>query len=501
MIETRYGTGMLDWKTLCRSLDSGALVPEQFAAYRQPVADALSCFLENLSVDRQAEILADQIALPATSPVGVRLVSIARHSPILQKLGQLLARDRRLTIELRRLLQGLESAEPTISGTEVRAMIQRELGDLNELGVSLAEEPIAEASMAVVIPFQFQGSDLTHRGVFKLLKPNIQQYLAEESKLLTRVGLFLDERCEHYGIPRIDYEGLFAQVRELLSNEVDLRSEQQHMREARETYANSSEIVVPELFPFCTARVTAMQRVDGQKITQLTDESATVRRRIARRLIDALVARPIWSAPQSTLFHADPHAGNLLLTDDHKLAILDWGLVGRLTKQQRVCVSQLMIGAITLDASLITRCITALSDNELDRQALAEVVDDALHSVRWGQFPGIGWLTSLMDDAVTRANASFPADLLLFRKALLILDGVIADISEDCTTDNVLAVSFAIQLGIGWRDRLVSSPFTRRANTHLSNFDLVKLLGSGPKTAVRYWTGLFRDLFNVSASR
>ncbi len=351
-----------------------------------------------------------------------------------------------------------------------------------------------------MIPFTWRSDDTVRQGVFKVLKPNIQEHLAEELQRLTEAGTFLDDRCGQYGIPNIDYEGIFAQVRDLLGNEVDLHREQEHMQMARQSFAESPEIVVPELFPFCTARVTAMERIDGRKITQLAGESTMERRRIARRLIDALIAQPIWSTQESALFHADPHAGNLLLTDDHRLAILDWGLAGRLTKQERVYVTQILIGAVTLDARSIVRSIRALSDDRLDRQALKVVVDDALRSVRRGKFPGNGWLTAMMDDAVTRAQVSFPSDLLLFRKSLLILEGVIADISEDCTTDNVLAVSFVMQLGGEWRKRLLTPPLARGSSTHLSNADLLKLMSSGPTTTVRFWRGLFQDLLKQIAA-
>ncbi len=125
---------MFDWKTLCQSLEIGSLVPDQFAEYRQPISDVLSYFLEGLSIPRQARILADQATLPATSPIEVRLVSVARHSPILHKLGQLLARDRRLSIDLRRLLQGLESAEPTISGDDARGIVEQRIGEPERFG-------------------------------------------------------------------------------------------------------------------------------------------------------------------------------------------------------------------------------------------------------------------------------------------------------------------------------------------------------------------------------
>jgi ubiquinone biosynthesis protein len=490
---------MSNWKLLCRSIDVGPLVPDAFVGYRGPIADALTFFLERLSPPRQSEILADQLMLPADAPVQVRLVAIARRSPILHKIGQLLARDRRLPADLRQLLQGLESAEPTIGAAEARVLIQKELGDLDRLGISIDEEPLAEASMAVVIPFARHESGRTERGVLKLLKPNIEQRLDEELAILDQVGEFLDSQCQRYGIPEIDYADLFAQVRQLLDNEVDLTSERSHMESARDVYADWPKVIVPKLFPFFTSRLIAMERVEGHKVTDLSSRSPVDRRRIASRMIDSLIACPVWSEREHAIFHADPHAGNLLVTDDRRLVILDWGLAGTLSKQNRIAVTQILIGALTLDQRAIIAAISDLAEGRLNDRELTAVVSDAVRRVRRGTFPSLAWLTSLLDDAVTRAGVSFAGDLLLFRKSLLILDGVVHDVSEDFSTSTALAASLTMRLGSDWRSRILTSPMTRASSTHLSNIDLWRLLSSGPGTSVRFWRGLAQDWFDGSA--
>ena len=166
--------------------------------------------------------------------------------------------------------------------------------------------------MAVVIPFRIQGSTQDghpDRGVFKVLKPGIEDRLARELGLLQDVGGFLDERCAAFGIPPLDYREVFDQVREKLGTEVNLEGEQRHLRQASETYAYEPEVLIPRILPFCSSRVTAMERVDGHKVTEPGAHGPTDRRRLAELIVEALIAGPIWSpAPQAT-FHADPHAG------------------------------------------------------------------------------------------------------------------------------------------------------------------------------------------------
>ncbi len=474
---------MSDWAGFCDTLDLGALVPPQLEHYRPAVVDGLTYFLENLSPDRTLAILADQAALPADAGVERRLVAIARHCPALHKLGQVLARDRRLPPEFRVLLQSLESMTPKAGLAGIRAELRRQLGPLEALGVRLDGPPLAEASVSVVVPFR--GPD-GERGVFKVLKPGIEDKLGEELRLLQGVGALLDERCRRYGLPEIAYEDSFAQVRTLLANEVRLDTEQAHLRAARTAYAGMRSVLVPEVYPFSTPRVTAMERVDGRKVTDMDRGGPRERRALAALIAEALLARPMWSLGEVTRFHADPHAGNLFATDDGRLAILDWSLVGTLGKADQVRLSQVLVGAASLDRERVARAVTELAGGAVNADALRGVVDDSLARLRGHLWPSLEWLQGLMDGAVMRARARFAGDLMAYRKVLQTLKGVIADVSEDCCPDTVLASSFLKRLAVEWGFRALVPPFSRHFTTHLSNMDLARLYVSLPLVAARH---------------
>lgn len=486
---------MLDWTDFCTTLDFGTLVPDEFDRYRPAITDGLTFFLSSLSPARTFAILAEQAALPDDTGLDERLVAIARHSPALHKLGQVLARDRRLPLRFRRLLQHLESMQPTQDLAEVRAALEAELGPLSQIGVSLDEPPLAEASVAVVVPFTWQDGDgpdgQRRRGVFKLLKSGVEDRLDEDLQLLQCVGARLDERCHQYGLPEIDYEATFAQVRDLLRLEVHLEKEQEHLTAARAAYAGMDSVVVPQLYPFSTARVTAMERIDGCKVTDAGTLSAAARRDLAALIAEALIAHPLWSPDPSAMFHADPHAGNLLVTGDRKLAILDWSLVGSLKKSDRICLAQLLLGAITLDARQIVRAISGLAEGPVDEPLLRRIVDDRLRCIPQRAWPGPAWVTDLMDDVVTKARVRFGPGLILFRKVLLTLKGVMSDVSEDVSLGLALAKPFLAQFGREWGRRLLAPPFARDFGTHIANADIAQLLLFAPLTTWRYWFRLW----------
>jgi ubiquinone biosynthesis protein len=201
----------------------------------------------------------------------------------------------------------------------------------------------------------------------------------------------------------------------------------------------------------------------------------------------ALIARPLWAPSSSSIFHADPHAGNLFLTDDARLAILDWSLVGYLEKAARIHTMQVLLGALTFDAKRIASAIAEMASAPANESALREIADKALGGLLPAKLPGFRWLMSLMDDAMLSAGVQFSQDLLIFRKSVLTIEGLIADISTDTCFDQVLPASAARELYREGFSRPFASPLSRDFGTHLSNLDLLSLYWGAPAAATRYW--------------
>ncbi|MGC8641712.1 MAG: AarF/ABC1/UbiB kinase family protein, partial [Isosphaeraceae bacterium] len=373
---------MIDWEWLVGDAVIGALLPAAYARYRRPIVAGLRRFLAGLPGQAVAEILADQTALPSNASPEERLVTLAERCPALHKLGQILARDRRLDPKLRRHLQRLESLPPTTPIATIRPTLEHDLGPLERLGVELDAPPLAEASVAVVVPFRRGATardGAAERGVFKILKPGIEDRLALELDLLQDVGGLLDERCASFGIPPLEYREVFDQVREKLGTEVNLRAEQRHLEQAATTYHHEPEVQIPHLFPFCSSRITAMERVDGHKVTEPGVLGEWDRRRLAELIIEALIAGPIWSPASAATFHADPHAGNLFVTPDRRLAILDWSLTGSLGERERIAITQIILGGLSLSPGQVRSALLDIAmDERTKEQALNSVIDDAL---------------------------------------------------------------------------------------------------------------------------
>jgi ubiquinone biosynthesis protein len=484
--------------TLRGLLETLPLVPEKYPWARPLVTDGFVFFLSHLPDERLEGIVAEQLALPADTSVDERLVRLLHACPTLHKLGQVVGHDKRLDAELRERLQSLESLPPSIGLPEIKAVLERELGTIPP-EIELAPAALAEGSVAIVLPFDWAepGASAPQRGVFKILKPLAEERLLEELGLWPALGEYLEERCADYGLPALEYRKTLDNVRNLLLNETRLDIEQAHLAKAALFYAGVRAVCIPRLLPFCTPRVTAMERIDGRKVTD-PGLGPKVRRRLAATIIASLVAKPFWSREPMAVFHADPHAGNLFAMDDGRLAILDWALIVEFSMIQRAAVVQAILGALILDELKTTRAVASIG-TVLDQAKLEDAVADAFRLVRRGEFPGFEWLANLIEALVAAAAMQFPQELTLFSKALLTLSEVVGDVSGRASIIAVLTKAGAAQ----FLRELVRRPLTplesRDFGSHLSNGDLVYTWAALFFIPTRFWFETWRDALRSPA--
>ncbi|MDX1513710.1 MAG: AarF/UbiB family protein [Gammaproteobacteria bacterium] len=466
------------------------LVPEAYAAYRPLVRDALGTFLGRLPRARVTEIAGAQSRLPADTPAAARLRVLFGQCPTLHKLGQVLARDRRLPRSLRAQFVRLETLPATTEVRRLRPAIDRALGGCS--GISIAPRALAEASVSVIVPFRVDGRpDASGRGVFKVLKPGIRERLEQDLAAWAGLGELLEQRAAHYGLPDLDYREIIDGIGSRVADEVMLARERSHIDEASGLYAPAPDIQVPALFPFCTGEVTAMSRMDGVKITAVP---AGLRRQAARRAADALIARPLFHDQDGATFHADPHAGNLIVGENAGLGIVDWSLVARIGRRERKALMDVLIAGLGFDELGLCRGIARLSSVNPREKNLRALAADAVAQLRGGARPGVRWMTSVLDRAVTGAGLTVSGDVILLRKALHTLTGVIDDLSAGETMDAAIIAGGLRRYAQACLLRTATPADPRWSSVMTANATLLRLWRETPAAAARFWLGTWRDL-------
>ncbi len=437
------------------------LVPETYLKWRPPVRDAMMFVVARLSAARLAPKLLEQIELPRTTSPEVRLLRLIAKVPGLQKLGQVIARNQNLRPALRRALARLENGIRDVAPAEIVAIIRRALGSrVDKYVVRITPAILSEASVSAVVRFTWRNPQSGRRehGVFKVLKPHIPEYFAEDMDYLQGLAQYFGDRHHTYGFPADLLPGTFRKVQRLLRHEVNFVREQKTLIEAAVLYQGMSGVRVPRLIaPLCTSNITALTEEHGIKVTNAAARLPASRRtKIAELIVEALVAVPLLSSQESAIFHGDPHAGNLLYgVRTGELVILDWALREHLTREQRRHLALLILMVSLRDTVGASNEIRALSQHAIRSdsrrdQMIRETVAAFLDELAVTSLPSGADAMRLLERIAMR-DVKFPAPLIMLSKVIFTLDGILRDIGGSSKGMGLAIARHVIQNWIGNR--------------------------------------------------
>ena len=216
---------------------------------------------------------------------------------------------------------------PSVPFAEVRAAVELAVGArLEDAFASFEETPIGRASIAVVYRARLRDG---HTVAVKVLRPDIEAIVATDLRLM---GPLFDFLAFRVGVPEAgQLVRMLDGFREQLAEELDLRNEARAMEHHRRLVASLglSMIVVPATFPELSGqRVLTMDYLDGIPIDDVAGIAAHGLQ--PRPLLEQLMRAWFITALRDGTFHADVHAGNVLLLRDGRAGVVDWGIVGRL---------------------------------------------------------------------------------------------------------------------------------------------------------------------------
>jgi ubiquinone biosynthesis protein len=349
---------------------------------------------------------------------------LERLGPTFVKLGQLLsARADLLPPAYTTALARLQDCCEPFPFAEVERVVQAELGTrLSRLFVEFDNVPIAAASLGQVHRAQLRGGRMV---AVKVQRPGIQDQMASDLEILGELTDFFDAHSKH--AKRYAIGDAFEQFRRALVAELDYRREAANLVALRDVLQTRTRMVVPSPFDdFTTSRVLTMEFIEGRKVT---DFGPLARVDVdLRPLADELFGAYLEQILKAGFFHADPHPGNLLVTPDQRLALLDVGMVGRLGPDTRKLLAKLMIALMTARVDDIVRIAVLLGtpQDDYDETKLADTVSDLMAVVADSPLAEVNVGATLIDLSRRSADAGLrPArELALLGKTLLNLETV-----------------------------------------------------------------------------
>ena len=441
----KYKPEMLE--ILLHSSDVLNVVPEQsFELYGPIIHDALLAFLDGLSDERMVD-RAVALAKAQDASRGQKILIFASKIPTLQKVGQIIARVDAIPPDIRESLQTLENGIRTMTREELVTYIESDIGvePIKKYDLRFDDKILAEASVGAVIVGSFHPLDEPKRRRFvcKVVKPYVQSGLPEEMRSIARLITLVTEFAGFYRVEGLDLKDFFADVRSQLEKEINISEEQAHFRTAYEFYKHQQAVKVPEIFPFSTEHATFMEFLNTEKLTDSFAGDTKSRRILAERLVTIMTFEALFSKQQTSIFHGDPHGGNIMrITDDpkdpYKLGLLDWGLMGEFPREQRMQMVQLILAYGQKSKERMVQNVGSLvrgglPEDPQKRAQLEEIVGQAME-VKGGTVQVCGVLL----DELFKAGYVLDPEFSLFIKAQLTIAGILRELDPTLNQDKLV---------------------------------------------------------------
>ena len=307
-----------------------SLKPERIKRYKDVVALLIKYGRSDLVQQNDLDLIGGPGEALATNdqPKAEQLASdLEQLGPTFIKLGQLLSTRGDLLPEpyLEALGRLQDQIEP-FSFDEVEQIVSSELGGrISKLFAEFDREPTAAASLAQVHRARMRDGRMV---VVKVQRPGVRETIVQDLEALEEITGFIDAHTEMG--KRYEFSNMLGELRQSLLRELDFKSEAGNLRRLRSSLREFERIVIPEpIEDYTTSRVLTMDYIAGKKITTLSP--LRLMELDGPGLSEELFRAYLKQILVDGFFHADPHPGNIFVTDDDRIAIIDLGMVGHIS--------------------------------------------------------------------------------------------------------------------------------------------------------------------------
>lgn len=370
--------------------------------------------------------------------------TLAELGPTFIKLGQILsARPDILPPDFIAELSLLQDSAAPMPVDTVLALIESGLGKpAHEVFEKVDPEPLASASIAQVHRARTKTGDEV---VVKVQRPGIEQQIKSDTDLLTYLARFLEGVIEETGI--YTPTGIVAEFRNAMLVELDFENEAHNIEEFAKNHASRPYVVIPKLYRELSCKtVITLEELHGRKLKEvLTDPRDVDRKQLARHVLDASFHQLFTDG----LFHGDPHPGNIIVLDGARIGLLDFGLVGRLTKGMQESIVLLVLAISLKDPDTVARLLykVGVPDQRINLHQFRHDIHDILErylGLKLDEVDSQVLMAELVDLAM-KYKIKIPKEYAVLSKASATTEGIIRQLDPQLDIGEV-ALPYAKQL-------------------------------------------------------
>jgi predicted unusual protein kinase regulating ubiquinone biosynthesis (AarF/ABC1/UbiB family) len=375
----------------------------------------------------EAEFEAESAAIPEDAEALAKQLAddLERLGPTFIKLGQLLStRPDMLPMPFIDALARLQDNVEPFPFSEVEGIVTAELGvRLSKLFREFDREPLAAASLGQVHRAWLRDGRPV---AVKVQRPGIRERIQEDLEAMEEIAVTLDKRTE-VG-ERYQFAAMLHEFRRSLIRELDYRQEARNLTTLRQNLAQFDRIVVPApVEDYTTARVLTAEYIRGQKVTSI---SPVVRTELdGAGLAEQLFRAYLRQILIDGFVHADPHPGNVFLTDDDRIALLDLGMVARVTPAMQEKMLQMLLAVSegrSDEAATIAISIGDVREEYFDEVGFRKKVGELVAETQGASIEQIqvGRTILMVSRMSAESGIRVPSELTMLGKTLLNLDQV-----------------------------------------------------------------------------
>ncbi|GAA5117367.1 AarF/ABC1/UbiB kinase family protein [Luteolibacter yonseiensis] len=452
---------------------------------------------------------------------------LEKLGPTFVKIGQLLStRADLLPQPYLDALSRLQDKVGPLPYEEIEKVVQDQLGvRISKAFESFEKKPLGAASLGQVHLATLRGGRTV---AVKVQRPGIRAQIVEDLASLADIAEFIDSHTD-FG-KRYETARIVEHFRSTLMRELDYQKEALHLSELRRNLKEFHRLRIPTVVDdYSTSQVLTMEYLSGTKVTSLAgtvlvDLDGDV---LAEELFRAYLQQILVDG----FFHADPHPGNLLLTPERNIAILDLGMIGRMNQRMRDHLLHLLAGIADGDGVQTAEAAMKIGEprgETIDRKLFINSIEEIVGSIKTRSMDNlqVGAIVLLVMQACADAGIRIPSEISLLGKTLMNLDRVGIALSpnfnpnesirrhlsefaskrlkESLTSANMLGALTETKEFLGElpfrMNRILEMVADNKLSVKVDSVDEHKLVQGLQKVANRITTGLILAAFIVGSS-
>ncbi len=342
------------------------------------------------------------------------------------KLGQFLAtRPDIIGEEIAKKLEKLQDKLPEFSTSEAKNIIEKEIGAKSFKDILYLSDPIAAASIAQVHFAKIKIDGEEKNLAIKILRPNIHKIVNEELDALMFLAYLIENIFQN--TKRLRLVEVINLLKDITNVEMDLRFEASAASELRENTINDTGIKVPKIYwNYTSKKILTLDKIDGVSIRDIEKlkELNINLKKLSENLIQSFLKQSV----RDGFFHADMHQGNLFVDSSGNLLPVDFGIMGRLDKNNRRYLAEILYGFIERDYVKVAEMhfLAGLVPHNTSKDDFAQALRSVGEPIFGQSIKDIsgGNLLGQLFEITDKFNMQTQTQLLLLQKTMVVVEGV-----------------------------------------------------------------------------